>query len=177
MSDGPSYFVLDEIEWPDERGAPTAPLELVEEAERLGARRKFLARGEGGFHSQYSEFPPGYAVPLHSHDHDELILLLDGSCTMSDGQVLGRHDSVVLQRRRRVRLHRRRRRHGLRDDPRRPIRAPPSPDVRRPTLGAVGRRSRRESAVITSRSRWMASSSRCTSSGERPASNRSRSAA
>ena len=72
------------------------PLELVEEAERLGARRKFLARGEGGFHSQYSEFPPGYAVPLHSHDHDELILLLDGSCTMSDGQVLGRHDSVVL---------------------------------------------------------------------------------
>ena len=90
MSDGPSYFVLDEIEWPDERSAPTAPLELVEEAERLGARRKFLARGEGGFHSQYSEFPPGYAVPLHSHDHDELILLLDGSCTMSDGQVLGR---------------------------------------------------------------------------------------
>ena len=83
---GPRYFVLDEIEWPDERSAPTAPLELVEEAERLGARRKFLARGEGGFHSQYSEFPPGYAVPLHSHDHDELILLLDGSCTMSDGQ-------------------------------------------------------------------------------------------
>ncbi len=96
MSDEPSYFVLDEIEWPDERGAPTAPLALVEEAERLGARRKFLARGEGGFHSQYSEFPPGYSVPLHSHDHDELILLLDGSCTMSDGQVLGRYDSVVL---------------------------------------------------------------------------------
>ena len=96
-TDGPSYFVLDEIEWPDERRAPTAPIELVEEAERLGARRKFLARGEGGFHSQYSEFPPGYVVPRHSHDHDELILLLDGSCTMSDGQVLGRHDSVVLR--------------------------------------------------------------------------------
>jgi quercetin dioxygenase-like cupin family protein len=82
---------------PDERGAPTAPLALVEEAERLGARRKFLARGEGGFHSQYSEFPPGYAVPMHSHAHDELILLLDGSCIMSDGQILGRHDSVVLR--------------------------------------------------------------------------------
>ena len=94
---GPSYFVLEAIEWPDERRSPTAPIELVEEAERLGARRKFLARGEGGFHSQYSEFPPGYEVPLHSHDHDELILLLDGSCTMSDGQVLGRHDSVVLR--------------------------------------------------------------------------------
>jgi quercetin dioxygenase-like cupin family protein len=96
MSDGPSYFVLEEIEWPDERAALTAPVALVEEAERLGARRKFLAQGEGGFYSQYSEFPPGYAVPLHSHDHDELILLLDGTCTMSDGQVLRRHDSVVL---------------------------------------------------------------------------------
>jgi quercetin dioxygenase-like cupin family protein len=95
-TDGPSYFVLDEIEWPDERQAPTAPIELVEAAERLGARRKFLARGEGGFFSQYSEFPAGYGVPLHSHDHDELILLLDGSCTMSDGQVLHRHDSVVF---------------------------------------------------------------------------------
>ena len=97
--DGPSYFVLDEIEWPDERRAPTAPIKLVEAAERMGARRKFLAQGEGGFFSQYSEFPPGYEVPLHSHDHDELILLLDGSCTMSDGQVLSRHDSVVLQAR------------------------------------------------------------------------------
>jgi quercetin dioxygenase-like cupin family protein len=97
MTEGPRYFVLDEIEWPDERRSPTAPIGLVEAAERLGARRKFLARGEGGFHSQYSEFPPGYAVPLHSHDHDELILLLAGSCTMSDGQVLGRHDSVVLR--------------------------------------------------------------------------------
>jgi quercetin dioxygenase-like cupin family protein len=96
MSDGPRYFVLDEIEWPDERAAPTAPVELVEEAERLGARRKFLAQGEGGFYAHYSEFPAGYSVPLHSHDHDELIMLLDGSCTMSDGQVLQRHDSVVL---------------------------------------------------------------------------------
>jgi quercetin dioxygenase-like cupin family protein len=96
MTDGPSYFVLDEIEWPDERVAPTAPRELVEEAERLGARRKFLARGDGGFYSQYSEFPPGYSVPLHSHDHDELIVLLGGSCTMSDGRALGTHDSMVL---------------------------------------------------------------------------------
>jgi uncharacterized cupin superfamily protein len=96
-TDGPSYFVLDEIDWPDERRAPTAPIELVETAERLGARRKFLAQGEGGFFSQYSEFPPGYEVPRHSHDHDELILLLEGSCAMSDGQVLRRHDSVVLR--------------------------------------------------------------------------------
>ena len=96
MTDGPSYFVLDEIDWPDELRAATAPRELVEEARRAGARRKFLARGEGGFFSQYSEFPPGYSVPLHRHDHDEMIVLLDGSCTMSDGRALGTHDSVVL---------------------------------------------------------------------------------
>jgi hypothetical protein len=98
-SDEPSYFVLDEIDWPDETQAPTAPLELVEQAQRLGARRKFLARGEGGFFSQYSEFPAGYTVPGHSHDHDEMIVVLDGSCTMSDGRVLGTFDSVVLHAR------------------------------------------------------------------------------
>jgi quercetin dioxygenase-like cupin family protein len=96
MTDGPSYFVLDDIEWPDETREPTAPRELVEEAQRLGARRKFLARGEGGFFSQYSEFPAGYTVPVHSHDHDEMIVLLGGSCAMTDGRTLGTHDSVVL---------------------------------------------------------------------------------
>jgi quercetin dioxygenase-like cupin family protein len=97
MSDGPSYFRLDEIEWPDEAKEGNAPRVLVEEAQRLGAKRKFLARGEGGFYSQYSVFPPGYTVPMHSHDHDEMIVLLDGSCTMlDDGPTMGAHDSVVL---------------------------------------------------------------------------------
>ncbi len=100
---GPHFFVLDEIEWPDERKAPTAPRELVEQAQRSGARRKFLAHGEGGFFSQYSEFPAGFTVPMHSHDHNEVILLLAGSCTMlaSDGlgdghPTLHAGDSMVL---------------------------------------------------------------------------------
>jgi quercetin dioxygenase-like cupin family protein len=97
MTAGPSFFKLDEIPWPDEGRAATAPRELVEEARRKGARRKFLARGEGGFHSQYSVFPPGYSVPLHSHDHDELIVVLEGSCTMLNaGPTLAAHDSMVL---------------------------------------------------------------------------------
>jgi quercetin dioxygenase-like cupin family protein len=102
MNDGPSYFVLDDIEWPDETREPTAPRELVEQAQRLGARRKFLARGEGGFFSQYSEFPAGYTIPMHSHDHDEMIVILAGGCTMlgadqqATGQELTAHDSVVL---------------------------------------------------------------------------------
>jgi quercetin dioxygenase-like cupin family protein len=100
MSDtsGPSFFILDEIPWPDEAKTPGAPKELIEEAKRKGARRKFLARGDGGFHSQYSEFPPGYTVPMHSHDHDELIVVLDGSCTLlGDGPTLHAHDSMVLR--------------------------------------------------------------------------------
>ena len=75
--------MLDDIEWPDEIDvAPTCRSELVEKAQRSGARRKYLARGEGGFFTQYSEFPPGFTVPMHSHDHNEVILLIDGSCTM-----------------------------------------------------------------------------------------------
>jgi hypothetical protein len=94
--EGPSFFLVDELPWPDEsRG--TAPPELVEDAKRRGARRKFLARGEGGFHSQYSEFPSGYTVPPHSHDHDEMIVVLEGSCTMlGGGPTLAAFDSMVL---------------------------------------------------------------------------------
>jgi quercetin dioxygenase-like cupin family protein len=93
-----SYFRLDEIPWPEEGGAGNAPRALVEEAKRRGARRKFLARGDGGFHSQYSELPDGYEIPLHSHDHDELIVLLGGSCTMlGGGPDLHAGDSMVLR--------------------------------------------------------------------------------
>ena len=76
-----------------------APNELVEEAKRLGARRKFLAQGEGGFYSQLSEFPAGYTVPMHTHDHHEIIVVLDGGCTMLDGgPTLHAGDSMVLSR-------------------------------------------------------------------------------
>jgi quercetin dioxygenase-like cupin family protein len=93
---GPSFFLVDELPWPDESQG-TAPRELVEEAKRKGARRKFLARGQGGFHSQYADFPPGYTVPPHSHDHDEMIVVLEGSCTMlGGGPTLKAHDSMVL---------------------------------------------------------------------------------
>jgi quercetin dioxygenase-like cupin family protein len=95
--DGATYFVVDEIEWPAEEPA-SAPAELVEEAKRLGARRKFLARGEGGFYSQVSEFPAGYTVPMHSHNHNELIVILEGGCTMlGGGPTLKARDSMVLR--------------------------------------------------------------------------------
>jgi hypothetical protein len=95
--EGPSFFLVDELPWPDESRVASAPRELVEEARRKGARRKFLARGQGGFHSQYSDFPAGYSVPPHSHDHDEMIVVLEGSCTMvGGGPMLKAYDSMVL---------------------------------------------------------------------------------
>ena len=94
---GATYFLVDEIEFPDEAASPTAPRELVEDAQRSGARRKYLARGEGGFFSQVSWFPAGYTVPAHRHDHDELIMVVAGSLTMLDGgPTLGPLDSMVL---------------------------------------------------------------------------------
>ena len=94
----PAFFKIEELPWPDEAKEGNAPRELVEEAQRLGAKRKFLARGEGGYYSQYSVFPPGYTVPMHSHDHDEMIVILAGGCTMLGDRntELTAHDSVVL---------------------------------------------------------------------------------
>jgi len=92
-----TYFLVDQIELPDET-ASGAPRQLVEEAKRSGATRKYLARGEGGFFSQVSWFPAGYTVPPHRHDHDELIMVVEGSLTMldDDGPTLGPLDSMVL---------------------------------------------------------------------------------
>jgi quercetin dioxygenase-like cupin family protein len=93
---GANYFLVDQIDFPDETTSG-APKELVEEAQRTGARRKYLARGEGGFFSQVSWFPAGYTVPPHRHDHDELIMVVEGSLTMlDDGPTLGPLDSMVL---------------------------------------------------------------------------------
>jgi quercetin dioxygenase-like cupin family protein len=94
---GASYFFVDAIPFPDET-ASGAPKALVEEAQRAGARRKYLARGEGGFYSQISWFPAGYTVPAHMHDHDELIMVIEGSLTMLDGgPTLGPLDSMALE--------------------------------------------------------------------------------
>src|SRR5512144_408235 len=93
---GPKFFQFDQIPWPESEPEGT-PQELVDEAKRLGARRKLLARGEGGFFSQISEFPPGYVVPMHSHGHDEMIILLEGGCDLlGGGPSLEAPDSMVL---------------------------------------------------------------------------------
>ena len=94
---GATFFLVDEIPFPDE-SASGAPAALVDDAQRRGARRKYLARGEGGFHSQVSWFPAGYTVPPHTHSHDELIMVLEGSLTLlGGGPTLKPYDSMALE--------------------------------------------------------------------------------
>lgn len=93
----PVYFRPSELPWADDRSSGLVPPSMLDAAERLGGGgRKMLAAGEGGFHSTYSEVPPGYVMPPHRHDRDELFVVLGGSCTWSDGQSLHPIESVVL---------------------------------------------------------------------------------
>ena len=104
VSAGPdaAYFVVDDLDWAEDAATGEIPAAMLEEARRRGGGgRKILATGEGGFHSTYSEMPPGYTMPPHRHDTDEIVVVLDGSCTFSagsgaDARVLGARDSVVL---------------------------------------------------------------------------------
>jgi quercetin dioxygenase-like cupin family protein len=99
VSDDPASFLLfDDIDWVDEQAAPTVPAELVEAAQRRGARRKRMATGQAGFFMNHNVMPAGFTVPVHSHDHDELIVVVAGGCTMAgDGAVLTANDAMVLR--------------------------------------------------------------------------------
>ncbi|MCH2169521.1 cupin domain-containing protein [Myxococcota bacterium] len=96
----PTVFKLDQLDWVDERSQPNrAPEAVLAEAERMGARRKHLARGQSGYYSEYTTMPPGFVVPGHRHDHDELFILLTGSCTLTMGDEtveLSARDSAAL---------------------------------------------------------------------------------
>jgi quercetin dioxygenase-like cupin family protein len=93
----PTYFLLDELRWADDRASGLIPAAMLDEAGRRGGGgRKLLANGQGGYHSTYSTMPPGYTMPRHRHDGDELVVVLEGGCTMDGGPQLRAHDSVVL---------------------------------------------------------------------------------
>jgi quercetin dioxygenase-like cupin family protein len=94
-------LAYDAIEWdrPLETSSPgtAPPRELVEQAKRVGARRKKIVRGEGGFYVNRSQLPPGYRVPPHHHNHDEMLIILKGGCTF-DGEFgeASADDTVVI---------------------------------------------------------------------------------
>ena len=90
-----------DVAWDDMRpepGVPQPPAELVARAQRDGARRKRLLRGEGGFFVNRSSLPPGFRIPAHEHDHDELMLVLAGGCRL-DGDLgeLGPEDAIAIR--------------------------------------------------------------------------------
>lgn len=100
-SEKPKVFNFGDLKWVDERAERNADPELIEAGKRLGARRKRLAQGEGGFYLQYTEMPAGFEVPLHSHDYAELFMVLSGSCRIwpdgpEESVELGPRDSVAL---------------------------------------------------------------------------------
>ena len=104
MSDSPeapTVMIYDAIDWDDvartaKRGT-APPKELVEQAKKTGARRKKLAKGEGGFFMNRSMLPAGFRIPPHHHNHDELMIVISGSCEFDDGVAsLGSNDSIVI---------------------------------------------------------------------------------
>ncbi len=88
-------YRFDAIEWQLPTSPGTDP-EIAAAAGRLGVARKHLAQGDGGFYAQVVKMPPGFEAPAHSHDHAEIFMVIDGSCTF-DGQPMGRHDMTVVE--------------------------------------------------------------------------------
>ena len=98
---GPTVFDFDAIDWVNEHKEPNAAPDLIEAGERLGARRKRISQGQGGFYHQITMMPAGFEVPMHSHDHDELLIVVAGGCEFwpdgpEDSIELGPRDSVAL---------------------------------------------------------------------------------
>ncbi len=84
----------------DDRGwhVPTGPgtdEQAARAAADRGVGRKLLAQGDAGFYAQMVRFPAGFEAPRHSHDHAEVFVVLEGSCTF-DGLPMERHDSTVV---------------------------------------------------------------------------------
>ena len=57
--------------------------------------RKLLAQGDAGFYVQVVRMPPHFEAPLHSHDHAEVFMVLEGSCRFGDAE-LGPRDMTVV---------------------------------------------------------------------------------
>ena len=90
-----------EIDWDQPRktakGETAPPEALVKEAERVGARRKKIVRGEAGFYMNRSQLPAGYRVPPHHHNHDEMLVVLGGGCVFDgDFGEANADDTIVI---------------------------------------------------------------------------------
>ena len=92
-----TYADLDD-DRPLETSAPgtAPPRELVEQAKKVGARRKKIVKGEAGFFMNRSQLPAGYRVPPHHHNHDEMLIVLEGGCVFDDDFGSANADDTVV---------------------------------------------------------------------------------
>jgi quercetin dioxygenase-like cupin family protein len=58
------------------------------------ARARVL-QGEGGYYVELVTFPAGFEVYPHSHDRDELFVILEGGCRFEDRD-LGVNDTLMI---------------------------------------------------------------------------------
>lgn len=82
------YHQLAALPWEDPKNAPPELQELAKKAAGTGARRAPIPCDAIGLYSQISELPAGYEIPPHTHGAHELMVVLDGSCTVMDGPEL-----------------------------------------------------------------------------------------
>lgn len=81
-----------------EGGSATAtPKSLADQAKKAGARRAKLVSGQGGFFMNRSRLPAGFRIPPHSHNHNEMLVILSGGCEFDDGfAALNADDTIVI---------------------------------------------------------------------------------
>ena len=87
-------YRFEEVDWHLPAG-PGADPAAVQAAAALGVARAHYAQGEAGFFVQLVRFPPDFETPPHSHDHGEVFVVLEGSCTF-DGVLMRTHDCTVV---------------------------------------------------------------------------------
>ena len=93
---GATVVRFDTTPWNDPKRPSTAPAEFVQKAQASGARWKQMVTGQGGFYVNRSDMPAGHTVPPHAHTHDEVLYVLRGDCTLSDGTRVAAGDAVVI---------------------------------------------------------------------------------
>ena len=96
MKQEPIFRHLDRLEWETAADQKAEVAALAAQADALGARRSRLTTGELGFHSHISEMPPGFCVPPHTHDINEVMVILNGNVEVTNGVVLNAGDVAVI---------------------------------------------------------------------------------